>query len=561
MQIQPQFQTVGSLLAGRLFHIPEYQRAYSWQTRQREDLFADIRKVHASGNDSTHFMATIVGLRRNKRSIAADEFIEIEVVDGQQRLTTIAILLKGISKALRKEDEKRADEIDSLLVKGDELSLLLLQTNHDLSHIFTDYIREGIIPSQKPQYTSDRNLVDAIQECEEFVAKWTTTVGGKLIDLFGTIKNRLSVILHEIEDEGLVYTVFEVLNSRGLDVTWFDKLKSLLMAIVFEYGDEGSKKQTVKELHKLWTGIYKTIGLRQNLNPETVRFAGTLQVSKSPNRPLAEEDAVHVLIAGCGNSAKNVVRCTKWLLSVTLAEDRLLANHRLAAVTKIVQARLVAIAVLLRKFSDREERQILRSWENVTFRIFGLAGKDARQKVGDYVRLAWGITNENLSSKEIVDELNKVGQNFPISAVIQELNGKDCYQGWTEQLRYFLFRHEEYLAAAAGQVINESQWSKIWADEPSKSVEHIWPRSKGSEDPTTKAVFVHRLGNLMMLPPGVNSKLQDKAPKDKAAAYGSCGLLEAIEVAKLVKKDKWDRAAVEKRERQLIKWATEEWQG
>ncbi|MGH9866489.1 MAG: GmrSD restriction endonuclease domain-containing protein, partial [Candidatus Acidiferrales bacterium] len=75
MQIQPQFQTLGNLLAGRLFHIPEYQRAYSWQTKQREDLFRDIQNVHSAANDSTHFMATIVGLRRSKRKIAADEYI------------------------------------------------------------------------------------------------------------------------------------------------------------------------------------------------------------------------------------------------------------------------------------------------------------------------------------------------------------------------------------------------------------------------------------------------------------------------------------------------------
>jgi uncharacterized protein with ParB-like and HNH nuclease domain len=73
MQIQPVFQSVGKLLQGRLFHIPEYQRAFSWQTQHRKDLFRDIDKVCASGNDSTHFMATIVGLRRGKRSIAADE--------------------------------------------------------------------------------------------------------------------------------------------------------------------------------------------------------------------------------------------------------------------------------------------------------------------------------------------------------------------------------------------------------------------------------------------------------------------------------------------------------
>src|SRR5437879_9887199 len=100
MQIQPQFQNLGTLFAGRLFRIPEYQRAYSWQSKQRQDLFLDIKKVHTLGNDSDHFMATIVGLRRKKRSIAAVEFIEIEVVDGQQRLTKLSILLKGTSRQL-----------------------------------------------------------------------------------------------------------------------------------------------------------------------------------------------------------------------------------------------------------------------------------------------------------------------------------------------------------------------------------------------------------------------------------------------------------------------------
>jgi Protein of unknown function DUF262/Protein of unknown function (DUF1524) len=561
MQIQPQFQSIGNLIAGRLFKIPEYQRAYSWQSKQREDLFQDIEKVYLSGADS-HFMATIVGLRRKKLRIAADEFIDIEVVDGQQRLTTLTILLKAISKRLAEVEPKRAEEIDSLLVKGDDLSLLLLQTNHDSSHIFVDYLRDGTLPGNKPLQTSaDHNLVKAIAECEAFVENWVTKPNRTFIDLFGIIKNRLSVIFHEIEDEALVYTVFEVLNSRGLDVTWFDKLKSLLMAIVFEHADHGSRGDTVAELHYLWTEIYRTIGLRwQNLNRETVRFAGTLRVSKSPNRPLGEEDAVQVLSDSCANEPKKVVDCTKWLLRVTQAEARILGDHRLRAATQIVQARLAAIAILLRKFPEPAERKILKVWESVTFRVYGLGGRDSRTKVGDYVRLAWRVTNENLPAEEIINELKAIGQDFPIETVVGELQNKDCYQGWTEQLRYFFFRYEEYLAKEAGQVLNETQWNHIWADEPSKSVEHIYPQSKGSENPATKGIFVHRLGNLTMLPPGVNSKLQDDSPKDKASTYNSCGLLGAIEVGKAIKTEKWDRAAVEKREKRLIKWAASEWQ-
>jgi hypothetical protein len=560
MQIQPQFYSVGNLLTGRLFRIPEYQRAYSWQSEQRKDLFDDIKKVESSGEDSSHFMATIVGLRRDKKIIAADEYVGIEVVDGQQRLTTLTVLLKSLAKALSESESKYSKEIESLLVKGDDLSLLLLQTNHDTSHIFVDYLRHGKVPKEGiAMTTADRNLVDAIAECEAFVGRWSNETGANLIQLFAVIKNRLSIIFHEIEDEALVYTVFEVLNSRGLDVTWFDKLKSLLMATVFENGDDGSKKETVSELHKLWTDIYRTIGLRQNLNRETVRFAGTLQSPDTVNRPLSEKDAVHVLVSACENDPAKVVSMTKWLLAVTRAENELLSNRRMGISRKIIQARLVAIAILLREFPKHEQDTILRKWESVTFRIYGLRRRDSRTKVGDYVRLAWGITNDKLSRPEIIEDLDKIGEGYPIDEVLQYLARSDRYKGWTDELRYFFFRYEEHLAKLAGQSINNSAWNRIWEIEPSRSIEHILPRSKGSEDRNTKSLFVHRLGNLMLLPPGVNSQLQDDDPADKAETYRSCGLLVATEVGKLIENGKWNRKAAENREKRLIEWAAMEW--
>jgi uncharacterized protein with ParB-like and HNH nuclease domain len=92
MKLQPQLLSLSGLLAGKLFRIPEYQRAYAWEKKQRGDLFGDIRRIKSSNED--HFMATIVGLSRNKQMIIADEFTVVDIVDGQQRLTTI--LLDGI---------------------------------------------------------------------------------------------------------------------------------------------------------------------------------------------------------------------------------------------------------------------------------------------------------------------------------------------------------------------------------------------------------------------------------------------------------------------------------
>jgi len=506
-------------------------------------------------------MATIVGLRRGAPSVVGtDEFVDVEVVDGQQRLTTLTLLLKAISKKLDTtivSENKAKAEIEGLLVKEDDVSLLLLQTNHDSSHIFIDYIRHGAIPSAAIIKTdADSNLATAIAECEQFATKWNSNK--KLLALYSLLKNRLFFIFHEVADEALVYSVFEVLNSRGLDVVWFDKLKSLLMGLVFEHAQESTAKTTIKELHTLWGEIYQTIGLKRGLNSETLRFCGTLHSKNEPSKPVSEESAVDLLVTGCGKKPNVVIETTKWLLETVEAENRLADDVRLSATTRVVQARLVAVAIILRNFSKHDETTCLAAWEKATFKIFGLGDLDSRSKVGDYVRLAWKITNKELSVKNIVAALDALGAEFTITETLEKLKAMDCYTDWSEELRYLLYRYEEYLADKAGQKINRSQWNKIWAAEPASSIEHILPQSKGA--PSVKGkMYVHRLGNLTMLPPGVNSSLGAKDPKQKADKYENSGLMDTAEIGQFLRENVWNSNAVANREKKILDWISKEW--
>src|SRR5277367_1804499 len=100
MLIQPKFLSLSDLLANRLFRIPQYQRSYSWERKHRHDMFEDIKALREQP-DRRHFMATVVGMSRGRRTIVTDEYSVIEVVDGQQRLTTLVILLKAIQLALQ----------------------------------------------------------------------------------------------------------------------------------------------------------------------------------------------------------------------------------------------------------------------------------------------------------------------------------------------------------------------------------------------------------------------------------------------------------------------------
>jgi Protein of unknown function DUF262/Protein of unknown function (DUF1524) len=560
LNIQPQLLTFHQLISGRLFRIPQYQRAYSWTHKERQDLFSDINRTFERAGQ-THFMATVVGLKREPRIILATEFSVVDVVDGQQRLTTLIILLKAIEQALIDTTDPTEQEIrhqlQTTLVKADDVAPVLLQTNHDSSLYFLNYLQKGSRPAASDAVTiADRELLRAFDECSQFVESWAAQ-DRTILELVTLLRNRLYFILHEITDESLVYSVFEVLNSRGLAVSWFDRLKSALMGIAFD-AQTGNADETIDQMHNVWRDIYTCVGLRQGLSTEALRFAATLNAPARPNRPLGEEEAVNVLRTATDGTAKGTLEISQWVLRVTKAVDQLHADRRLGGVTLILQARLLATSILLRHdLNPAERKSALAAWEKVSFRIFGLARKDSRTKVGDFVRLAWECRHASLSHGDLLEQIAALGADFPVDSALAPMVDVNCYNEWGEELRYFLYRYEEHLRGVAHQNFENEHWNHIWEESVSRSIEHIHAQSLGSATPTESGIFVHRLGNLLLLPPGLNSKLGNKPAADKKAAYNQTGLLIAQDVASRI--PDWGRAAVIRREEELLAWAANEW--
>lgn len=78
-------------------------------------------------------------------------------------------------------------------------------------------------------------------------------------------------------------------------------------------------------------------------------------------------------------------------------------------------------------------------------------------------------------------------RDYKVDDVVDIRDWTQYYNGWTEELRYLLVRYDEHLAKEAGEQINSTQWNKIWAIDPSKSIEHIAPRVRKSATSTTCA--------------------------------------------------------------------------
>ena len=525
-------------------------------------MFEDIEKLaenQGDNQDNVHFMSTVVGLRREPRTILTDQYFEIEVVDGQQRLTTLVLLLKAIEQKLDcsvPAETRLAQELQELLVKQDDASLILLQTNHDSSQYFANFLRHGECPPVSEGRTlADRELLNAMFECRVFVDRWEDRIA-----LVRILKNQLTFIFHEIDEEAAVYTVFEVLNNRGLHVSWLDRLKSMLMSVAFE-DNQGNSGEHINELHQIWGRIYEIIGLHQGLSKESLTFGATLKSPSPISKPLGEEDAVKLLIAIANDTAAGAIMISNWLLLVTETANHVLNNMGPSreAVTKISQARLLAVAIKLGDFTDDEKKMLLNQWERTSFRIFGLCRKDARTCVGDYVRLARDISmTTHLRAENISNRIAKIsdGKDHDIESALRNLRDSNCYEGWQDELRYLLYRYEEHLAEQQDQKFRNEQWNRIWQVSAAQSIEHILPQSRGSQEPleNQEGVFVHRLGNLLLLSPGLNSALRDREPIAKVNDYRKTGLLIAAEIAQTIERNGWGIEQIKRREQQLLNW-------
>ncbi|MFK0730922.1 MAG: DUF262 domain-containing protein [Gloeotrichia echinulata GP01] len=568
MSIRPDNLNLDKLLQGRLFRIPDYQRAYSWETKQRRDLFGDIEKLAKHSNSERHhFMSTVVCLQtKEKKEVGADEFGVFHVVDGQQRLTTLIILLKALAKALITGDDiarKESIKLNELLVKEKDGRLILLQTNHDSKRLFRNYLEKGEIPNEANVETlADRNMIKAFNECEFFVKEW----GSEVLSLLKLVKNRLDFIFYVLEDEGSVHTIFEVLNSRGLEVDWLDKCKSILMGIAVEKLPSASQDY-IREMHEYWSKIYRTIGLKKIQGQEILRFAATLEDSNERNKISSAEDAMEFFRKRCEEDPKLVTDVSDKFLRIAEKLDYFVTNSRLNAVTKISHTRLLAVSIMLSKALDESRKLlIIKEWEKVTFRIFGLYRKDARTKVGEYVRLSREIFKaKNISSTEIVEKITALGQDYPASGIGKELGDTNCYEGWEDELVYFLYRYEENLTRTYGGSISDEVWVQVWNSSPTKTIEHIHPQKlnehwRGKLGIKTDYVErqAQRLGNLILLPPGVNSSASDKSFKYKKEIYEKHRHLKIID--EVIAKDDWNIDSLKEREDKLIAWAQKEWE-
>src|SRR5262249_32212212 len=153
----------------------------------------------------------------------------------------------------------------------------------------------------------------------------------------------------DTEDGRVVYTVFEVLNSRGLAVDWIDKTKSVLMGLAAERAKTVTAgKAAIDNLQGIWANIYREIAKEDVPGDESLRMTATLYYGTGAGKPLGADDSLAVIRASCDTADKPRV-VSEQLLEVAKKLVRLYGNVHLGPVTKILHARMLAVAIMLAK--------------------------------------------------------------------------------------------------------------------------------------------------------------------------------------------------------------------
>ena len=201
---------IQQFLVGKTFIIPVYQRDYAWTITQVEDLLEDISE--AIETSSPHYLGTVV--------LSRGEFGSFEIVDGQQRLSTLALVIHALLEELPADDQQRVADTAILLKRGSELKLDFGKNASFVLDLFSG-------TNTPPETAGQRKLLDAYKYARERAKTLSNTGGrGLIVKWVETIKT-LEIIQFDARDTGRAIRMFQTINDRGLPLSAMDKAKAL----------------------------------------------------------------------------------------------------------------------------------------------------------------------------------------------------------------------------------------------------------------------------------------------------------------------------------------------
>lgn len=270
-----------------LFRIPDYQRGYSWSNQQLEEFWSDLTSLlpfqeHYTGMISLKKLESTSIINstdkwNEEKWLVGSGYTVYEIVDGQQRLTTLIILINEIVSYCK---ENNVEELNNTLLSEIVEKYLYKSKSNNIIRTYKfgyeednpsyQYFRHVILGEpnngtiEETFYTL--NLYNAKNFFKNKIEKYVSQFGiQKLEEIYRKITLQLQFNLYDIKDDFNVYVAFETMNNRGKRLSYLELLKNRLIYLSTLFDNSEDEKNKVRvDINNTWREIYGYLGKNKN---------------------------------------------------------------------------------------------------------------------------------------------------------------------------------------------------------------------------------------------------------------------------------------------------------
>lgn len=582
-----------------IYEIPKYQREYIWSGREWEALFDDLTE-----NEKGHFLGSVICISSTSDTLSP----RFEVVDGQQRLTTISILFAALYKALNEykdalDEDQQADVLQlkrKIVLKNTDSGIRVVPQIQGNNR--EDYLgllsKVGILsPRPSPKYAGNRKIEKAYKyftkRINALLDEKTESSDkiGVLFDILGKV-NTAFLVMIEVQSHADAYTLFESLNNRGTPLTAIDLIKTNLLARLDAKAREAHNEDGIDDYFKRWLAILNFLGddyatqerfFRQNYNA----------FRKELNAPFSKGDRLYPL--GTLATRSNMLDIYEKIINKdpVAALDNLYANAELYAeillnksdhltdefkesylgLQRVQGSPAYMFILYLLKYRDTlqlRERDIIdicKLLVNFFIRRSVTDTPPTRDLTRIFMSFIEDIEQENYCGKIIYDSLYNIlkKRSAPDDIFRQKLYG-NIYEENADATRFILCMLEQRGMTRENE---KDLWQKTKSNQYVWSIEHIMPQgynipeswvemiADGDSDKAREYqdAYVHTLGNLTLTrynPTLGNKSFAEKRDR-KDAKGNSIGYKNGLKLNDDVRdKDTWSVDCIKARTKRMV---------
>lgn len=553
-------QTFRKLMGnGLVYRVPMFQRDYSWTEEEWDDLWQDLEALLAPGGEQGHYMGYLV--------LQSSDDRHYDIIDGQQRMTTLSLLVLAILRSLRElaelgieadDNRRRLEELRKTYIGYLDPVTLISTPKLRLNRHNDQYYQTYLVPLEPPPRRNLKASEHLLRKSFEwFEAKVRERFSGgrsgadlaRFVDL---VADRLFFTVISVTDELNAFKVFETLNARGVRLSSTDLLKNHLFSVVH---GAGSHEHEMRILEERWETIVGKLG------SESV--PDFLRVFWNSQNPLTRHSDLFKAIRGRVTAKAEVFALLRDMdrdadiyAALGDAEDPTWTDEQRKHVAELalfnVRQPYALLLAARRTLPGADFARVLRACAVVSFRYNVIGGLATNEQERVYNAVA-----EKVARRELIgapEILRALGPVYPSDEQFRAAFAEKQLRTTTARnrrvVRYILFEVERQVSGRAFDYTSDRY-----------NLEHVLPEHPGdgwsafTDEQFDRCLF--RLGNLTPLAVAPNRDMGNRPYEEKRPVFEQSEFEITRRLA--AENETWTPERVAARQQWLARQATAIW--